>query len=49
MHEREGPQSVAHVPFRFFEDLHEEHRRLLNILCQKIDETESLAKAIFSK
>jgi len=36
------------VPFQFFEDLHREHQRILTLLTEKIEETENLAKAVFS-
>ena len=47
-HERRGPLSVARVPILFFEDLHRELQRILGVLGKKIEETEGLARAVFS-
>lgn len=37
------------MPFKFFEELHKEHERILKTLEKKIVDTESLAKQVFSR
>lgn len=48
-HETRGPSYVSSIPFKFFEDLHREHSRILSLLNSKIEETENLAKAYFTQ
>lgn len=43
-----GPQAMSHVPFEFFSELHREYQRILDNLQQELDQTEALAKAVFS-
>lgn len=48
-HETRGAEAVIQVPFQFFEELHREHSRILEVLGKKINETENLAKDVFSQ
>lgn len=48
-HEGKGPDSIASVPFDFFQELYRDQQRLLSLLNQKIDEAEGVAKSIFQQ